>query len=121
MHPSYTEAMSASDLASKQCIPCRGGVPPLEGEELGRLSAQLPEWRVADGHHIERAFEFPNFKSALAFVNRISELAEEQGHHPDICFGWKYARVLLYTHKIDGLTESDFIMGAKIDRMYFPT
>jgi 4a-hydroxytetrahydrobiopterin dehydratase len=111
---------SGNDLASRHCVPCRGGVPPLQGEELALLSAELPDWRVMDRHHIERAFLFPNFKSALAFVNRIGEIAEEQGHHPDICFGWGSVKVTNYTHKIAGLTESDFILAAKIDRLYFP-
>lgn len=89
------------------------------------LSAQLPQWRVTrledvEQHHIERSFSFPNFKSALAFVNRVGESAEEQGHHPDICFGWGKVTVTFFTHKIKGLTESDFIMAAKVDRLYFP-
>jgi 4a-hydroxytetrahydrobiopterin dehydratase len=113
--------MSASELASKQCIPCRGGTPPLEGEALAGLSAQLPEWQVVEGRRIERSFAFPNFKSALAFVNRIGEVAEQQGHHPDLYFGWGYVKAALYTHKIKGLTESDFVMGAKIDGLYFPS
>ena len=111
---------SASDLASRQCIPCRGGVPPLQGEHLAALSAQLPAWSVIEAHHIEKTFAFPNFKSALAFVNRIGEICEQQGHHPDICFGWGKVKVTFYTHKIAGLTESDFIMAAKIDQLYFP-
>ncbi len=101
-------------------MPCRGGVPPLAGDELTQLSAQLPDWSVIDAHHIEKSFPFPNFKSALVFVNRIGEIAEEQGHHPDICFGWGKVTVTLYTHKIAGLTESDFILAAKVDRMYVP-
>jgi len=101
-------------------VPCRGGVPPLQGEDLAKLSAELPDWHVVEQHHIEKTFLFPNFKSALAFVNRIGEIAEEQGHHPDICFGWGNVKVTNYTHKIAGLTESDFILGAKIDRLYFP-
>lgn len=113
--------MGASELASKQCIPCRGGVPPLEGKELAQLSSQLPDWQVIEGRRIERSFKFPNFKSALAFVNRIGELSEQQGHHPDLCFGWGYVNVTIYTHKIKGLTESDFILGAKIDGLYFPS
>ena len=108
------------NLAAKQCIPCRGGVPPLKGEELQQLAAQVPDWRVVDEHHIEKTFQFPNFKSALAYVNRIGEVAEEQGHHPDMCFGWGNVKVTLYTHKIAGLTESDFIMAAKIDQLFFP-
>jgi 4a-hydroxytetrahydrobiopterin dehydratase len=111
---------SGSDLASRQCIPCRGGVPRLEGEDLAALSAQLPDWHVVDGHHLEKSFKFPNFKSALVFVNRVGEVAEQQAHHPDICFGWDSAKVTIYTHKISGLTESDFILAAKLDRLYFP-
>lgn len=110
----------ASDLASKQCIPCRGGVPRLQGAELAALSAQLPDWSVIEEHHIARSYSLPNFKSALALVNRIGELAEQQGHHPDICFGWGNVKVTLYTHAIGGLTESDFIMAAKIEQLYFP-
>lgn len=110
----------ASDLAAKQCIPCRGGVPRLQGEELAGVSAQLPDWSVIEEHHIEKSYRFPNFKSALAFVNRIGEVAEQQGHHPDICFGWGNVKVTIFTHKISGLTESDFIMAAKIDQLYFP-
>jgi 4a-hydroxytetrahydrobiopterin dehydratase len=111
--------MTGSDLASRTCVPCRGGVPALEGEALAKLSRQLPEWSVIEGHHIEKQFVFPNFKSALAFVNRIGEMAEEQGHHPDICFGWGSVKVTNYTHKISGLTESDFILAAKVDQLYF--
>ncbi len=105
------------DLADRQCVPCRGGVPPLKGGQLKELSGKLPNWAVVDEHHIERRYEFPDFKQALAFVNRIGEVAEEQGHHPDLCLSWGEVRVKLFTHKIDGLTESDFILAAKIDRL----
>ena len=80
----------------------------------------MPDWSVIEAHHIEKSFPFPNFKSALVFVNRIGDIAEEQGHHPDICFGWGKVTVTVYTHKIKGLTESDFILAAKVDRLYFP-
>jgi 4a-hydroxytetrahydrobiopterin dehydratase len=106
-----------SELASKTCVPCRGGVPPLAGEELARLSREVPQWRVVDGHHITRAFTFPNFRDALTFVNKVGELAEEQGHHPDIFLTWGKAEITTWTHKINGLTESDFILAAKIDRL----
>ena len=106
-----------TDLASKSCIPCRGGVPPLEGEELRELTAQVPEWRVVEEHHLERRFRFGDFREALAFVNRVGEMAEEQGHHPDLNFGWGYAVVTVWTHKIDGLTESDFVFAAKAERL----
>src|ERR1700722_6969122 len=105
---------SQSDSASRHCVPCRGGVPPLQGEDLAKLSGELPDWRVVDQHHIEKTFLFPNFKSALAFVNRIGEIAEQQSNHPDICFGCGSVKVINYTHKIAGLTESDFILAAKI-------
>jgi 4a-hydroxytetrahydrobiopterin dehydratase len=108
-----------SNLADKKCVPCRGGVPPLEGEELSRLSAQLPEWKVIEQHHIEKTFLFADFKTALDFVVRVGAVAEEQGHHPDITLSWGQVGVKIYTHKIKGLTESDFILGAKIDRLYF--
>jgi 4a-hydroxytetrahydrobiopterin dehydratase len=107
-----------TDLASKKCVPCRGGVPPLAGKELEILSKQLPHWKVVEAHHITRTYTFPDFKQALAFVNRVGELAEEQGHHPDILLGWGKAEVTTWTHKIDGLTESDFILAAKIDKIY---
>ncbi len=106
-----------ASLASKTCVPCRGGVPPLKGQELATLHKQVPEWQVVNEHHIVRQFKFPDFKQALAFVNRVGELAEDQGHHPDIFLAWGKAEITLWTHKIDGLTESDFIMAAKIDRL----
>ncbi len=108
-----------SSLAEKRCVPCRGGVPPLEGEALSRLAAQLPGWKVVEQHHIEKTFLFPDFKMALDFVNRVGAVAEEQGHHPDLTLSWGQVDVRIYTHKIRGLTESDFILGAKIDRLYF--
>jgi 4a-hydroxytetrahydrobiopterin dehydratase len=106
-----------SDLASKTCVPCRGGTPPLKGEELDDLWRQIPGWEVVEEHHLRRRFRFKNFRQALDFVNRVGELAEEQGHHPDVGFGWGYAEVTVYTHKIDGLTESDFILAAKISEL----
>lgn len=109
-----------STLASQTCVPCRGGVPPLKGAELHTFSHQLPNWNVVDEHHITRTFTFPDFKEALAFVNRLGAVAEEQGHHPDILLTWGKVGVTLWTHKIDGLTESDFIMAAKIDEFYRP-
>jgi 4a-hydroxytetrahydrobiopterin dehydratase len=108
------------DLASKTCVPCRGGVPPLKGQELAQIHQQLPDWahwKVINEHHIIRTFTFPDFKQALDFVNRVGAVAEEQGHHPDILLTWGKAEITLWTHKIDGLTESDFIMAAKIDRL----
>jgi 4a-hydroxytetrahydrobiopterin dehydratase len=107
----------SEQLADKQCVPCRGGVPPLQGKELASLHKSVPQWNVANEHHLQREFKFPDFKQALAFVNRVGALAEEQGHHPDILLAWGKAGITLWTHKIDGLTESDFVMAAKIDRL----
>lgn len=108
-----------SELAKKHCVPCRGGVPPLEGEELRKLAAQVPDWKIIDQHHIIKSYLFPDFKTALAFVNRVGVVAEEEGHHPDINLTWGKVDVKTYTHKIDGLTESDFILAAKTDELYF--
>lgn len=104
-----------AELADKTCVPCRGGTPPLEGAELESLHHQLPGWEVAGGHHLRREFHFNNFREALDFVNRTGEIAEDQNHHPDIDFGWGRATVTVFTHTIDGLTESDFIFAAKVD------
>jgi 4a-hydroxytetrahydrobiopterin dehydratase len=106
-----------ADLAERQCVPCRGGVPPMKGAELKKLSAQLPEWEVVNEHHLQKNYRFKNFAETLSFVNRVGELAEQQGHHPDICFGWGKAEITIWTHKIDGLTESDFVLAAKIDTL----
>ncbi len=104
-----------NELASRQCVPCRGGVPPLKGDELSKLASQLVGWDVVKEHHLSQVYKFGNFREAQTFVNRVGDLAEEQGHHPDICFGWGRAEITIWTHKIDGLTESDFILAAKID------
>jgi 4a-hydroxytetrahydrobiopterin dehydratase len=103
-------------LADKTCVPCRGGVPPLEGDALKALQTELPDWDVVAGHHLHKLFRFPDFQKALDFVNRVGAIAEEQGHHPDILLAWGKAEVTTYTHKIDGLTESDFVLAAKINR-----
>ena len=107
-----------SQLASKTCVPCRGGVPALKGDDLEKLRREVPLWKVVNEHHITRTFVFPDFRQALDFVNRVGEVAEQQGHHPDILLAWGRAEVTLWTHKIDGLTESDFIMAAKTDQLY---
>jgi len=104
-------------LSERECVPCRGGVPPLTAEEIQPLAAQVPDWNVVDDHHLQRTYRFADFRESLEFVNRIGELAEQQGHHPDICFGWGKADVSIWTHKINGLTESDFVLAAKIDKL----
>ena len=106
----------SGDLASKQCVPCRGGVPPLQGDEIARLLDQLGEgWEVVDEHHLQKEYAFPDFAEALAFTNRVGAIAEEQGHHPDIDLAWGRVGLTIWTHKIDGLTESDFVFAAKTD------
>ena len=104
-----------AELAERHCVPCRGGVPPLAGEDIEVLLAQLEAWEVVNGHHLQKTYRFEDFRESLDFVRRIGEVAEQQGHHPDICFGWGKAEVTIWTHKIDGLTESDFVLAAKID------
>ena len=107
-------------LANRRCVPCRGGAPPLKGKDLDDFYRMLPEhdeWRVVNGHRIVRGYKFPDFRSALAFVNRVGELAEQQGHHPDILLAWGKVEITIWTHKIDGLTESDFILAAKIGQI----
>ncbi|MDT7688582.1 MAG: 4a-hydroxytetrahydrobiopterin dehydratase [Acidobacteriota bacterium] len=102
-------------LSSKHCVPCHGGVPRLGGEEITMLLGQLEGWEAVEEHHLEKEYKFANFAGALDFVNRVGAVAEAEGHHPDINFGWGYARIRIYTHAIDGLSESDFILAAKID------
>ena len=106
-----------SELAQRECVPCRGGVPPMKGEDIRQLPEQLPGWDVINDHHLRREYRFKNFRETLDFVNTVGELAENQGHHPDICFGWGKAEITIWTHKIDGLTESDFVLAAKIDKL----
>jgi 4a-hydroxytetrahydrobiopterin dehydratase len=106
-----------SELSSKQCVPCRGGVSALKGGEITPLLNQLKGWEVVNEHHLKKHYRFSNFKEAQTFVNRVGDIAEEQGHHPDICFDWGSAEITIWTHKIDGLTESDFILAAKIDEI----
>ena len=105
-------------LAEKHCVPCRGGVPPLVGEALENMKTQLPGWDVVDGHHLWKSFRFPDFQSALDFVNRAGAIAEAEGHHPDLFLSWGRVDVKIWTHKIDGLTESDFVLAAKIGEVF---
>ncbi len=109
---------TAPALAERQCIPCAGGTPPLTPEEVGPLLAQLEGWEVVDNHHLTKQYKFRNFAEALAFVNRVGELAEEEGHHPDLHLAWGKVGVEIWTHKIDGLSESDFVFSAKCDRLF---
>jgi 4a-hydroxytetrahydrobiopterin dehydratase len=107
------------DLADKSCEPCRGGVPPLTADGIAPLAAQLDDaWSVVDHHHLHRQYDFPDWKQAQAFVNVIGDLAESEGHHPDLQLGWGKVVVELHTHKIDGLAEADFVLAAKIERAF---
>ncbi len=102
-------------LAEKSCVPCRGGIPPLTASQIQPLLHQVDGWEVVDNHHLKKVFRFPDFKEALDFVNRAGTIAEEQDHHPDICLAWGKVEITIWTHKINGLTESDFILSAKLD------
>jgi 4a-hydroxytetrahydrobiopterin dehydratase len=108
-----------SELAAKTCMPCKGGIPPLGSAEIAKLHEELGnDWKVIAEHHLQKEFKFPDFRTALAFTNQVGELAEEQGHHPDIYLAWGKVEITIWTHKIDGLHESDFILAAKIDRLH---
>ena len=110
--------MTVTSLVTKTYTPCRGGIPPLALDEVTALRKQVPDWSVQDeARRIERTYPFKNFAQAFAFVHKVAELAEAEGHHPDISFGWGYATVSLQTKKIKGLHENDFIMAAKLDDM----
>ena len=106
-----------SELAAGTCIPCRGGVPSLKGKELVVLQKKLANaWEVINEHHLEKEYLFGNFRKALDFTNKVGEMAEIQNHHPDIHLAWGKVKLTIWTHKIDGLTESDFIFAAKADQ-----
>ena len=107
-----------SGLADQTCVPCRGGIPPLTAAQIEPLQKQLSEgWEVVDGHHLRKTYRFKNFAEALAFTNRVGAMAEEIGHHPDIALAWGKVTLEVWTHKIDGLAQSDFIFAAKCDRL----
>ena len=105
-------------LAEKACVPCRGGVPPLAASRSAELLKELePGWEIThNGRHLEKTYPFPDFAEAMAFANRVAEVAEKESHHPDLHVAWGKCRVEIWTHKIDGLTESDFYLAAKADR-----
>ncbi len=110
--------MTAPLLADRRCVPCLGGTPPLGPAEIAPLLAQVEGWTVEGHKRLTKPFKFKNFVQAVEFVNAITQVAEQEGHHPDLVVRWGQVRVDLWTHKIDGLTESDFVMAAKIDRVY---
>ena len=106
------------NLAEKHCVPCRGGVPALKGGALEPLKAELTGWQVVDEHHLVKTYSFPDFRSALDFVNKAGAIAEEEGHHPDLLLSWGKVEAKIWTHKVNGLTESDFILAAKLDQIH---
>ena len=107
-----------SELATKPCVPCNGGTPPLKGAALRSMAEELGrDWHVIHEHHLEKEFTFHNFREAFDFTNRIGEVAEQENHHPDIYLAWGKVKVVLWTHKIDALTESDFVLAAKIEEL----
>ena len=110
-----------SDLHEKNCIPCRGGIPPFDISEIHKYLKKVDGWDVKKKENktyfLEKKFTFKNFFESQKFVNEVGIIAEAEGHHPDITFGWGYAKIQIFTHKIDGLVESDFILAAKIDKI----
>jgi len=105
-------------LADKKCVPCRGGHPPMGAGEVSLLLADIDGWEAPRDHHLTKTFKLPDFAKALAFVNRVGAMAEQENHHPDLHLAWGKVTVEIWTHKIDGLTESDFVFAAKCDRLY---
>lgn len=111
--------MSRPSLSERRCVPCAGGVPAMHGEELASLLRELGGmWRVHDEHHLEKEYEFLDFEQALRFVVRVGELSLREGHYPDLTLSDSTVRIVLYTHKVGGLTESDFILASKIDETF---
>jgi 4a-hydroxytetrahydrobiopterin dehydratase len=108
-------------LSNQKCVACQGGIPPMNEAEIARYMKQLEEeasdWEVLQNRYLKKTWKFEDFKTALEFVNKIGALAEEQGHHPNINFGWGFVEITLWTHKINGLHESDFVLAAKIERV----
>lgn len=107
-----------SELADRNCVPVRAGTPRLGSDAIRALLDQLDGWQVVDGHHLEKRYRLPDFAAALALVNRIGAIAEEQDHHPDIFLAWGVVGVTVWTHTIDGLAEGDFVFAAKCDRTH---
>lgn len=108
--------MASSDLAKKECVPCKGGVPPLGGEALTKLHEELnSDWQLVEDHHLEKTYSLKDWTEAMALANKVSDVAEAQDHHPDLHVTWGKVTVTIWTHKIDGLTESDFVFAAKVE------
>ena len=107
-----------TDLANRRCGPCNAETAPIEGKELQTYREHLhSRWRVIEDHHLAARYDFKDFAQALEFTNRVGSLAEAEGHHPEICLSWGWVKVRIWTHAIDGLSENDFILAAKMDQM----
>jgi 4a-hydroxytetrahydrobiopterin dehydratase len=109
----------SEELTSKRCEACDAETPPIEGDQARRLLGELnARWELIDDHHLSTRFKFDDFAGALAFTNRVGALADQEGHHPEICLTWGVAKLRIWTHAIDGLSQNDFILAAKIDQLY---
>jgi 4a-hydroxytetrahydrobiopterin dehydratase len=117
-YPAGSSAAGATGLADRRCVPCQGGTPPLTRDQFGPLFGQLEGWQIDQDRMLIKVFRFKNFVEAVEFVNAIMPVAEAENHHPDLRVTWGQVRVELWTHKIKGLSEADFVMAAKIDRVY---
>ena len=106
------------ELHEKKCIPCEGGIPPMEEDEINQFLKEIDSnWNVVNHHHLERTWNFEDFVNALKFVNKTGEICEEEGHHANYELGWGFVKIIIWTHKIDGLTSSDFVLAAKFDQL----
>ena len=108
--------MANDKLSDKKCVPCEKGTPPLKGDDIQRLLHTLNGWTIVQQHHLEKEFTFRNFREALDFTNKVGAIAEQEGHHPDIFLAYGKVKIQLWTHKIGGLSENDFILAAKCDK-----
>jgi len=110
-----------SDLSKKKCVACNGDIPPFDTSEIHKYLKKVDGWDVKtnndESYYLIKTFKFENFKESQNFINKVSDIAEEENHHPDISFGWGYCKIQIYTHAIKGLAESDFILAAKIDKI----
>ena len=108
------------ELHKKKCIPCKGNIPPFDMKEIHKYLKKINGWEVKNknnSYFLEKNYKFKNFKISQLFVNEVGKIAETESHHPDIHFGWGYAQVIIFTHAIKGLAESDFILASKIDQI----
>ena len=105
------------ELSKKKCVPCEGSAKPLDEDRINQLRKQIKNWKICENHHLSKKFKFADFNSALDFINKIAKICDVENHHPNIEFSWGYAIITIYTHAIDGLSENDFILASKIDKI----